>query len=252
MTYRQIFDEAIGAGPPSAVDVDALVAREGRRRRRRVGTYTASATTGVLALTLGAGILVGPRSAGDPAPASSAASATAVDHAQRLRAAMLAALDREVPELQWVRGAEPVTDRRTWGGPVTGTPQWSVQSFRWVSMTGWFGVGVAARGDVRSYLAVNVGRLRPGQTAGPDGCTPHMLNCRAFAGPNGEQVVAHDVEALARLSAPPSERKAIRYVTVRRTDGTRVTVETHSSTGDHLMTVEEMTGVALDPAIRLD
>ncbi|MFI2708838.1 hypothetical protein ACH495_01725 [Micromonospora sp. NPDC018662] len=250
MTYRQIFDEAIGEPPPSAVDIDTLVAREERRRRRLVGKYTASVATAVLALALGAGTLVGPGSATGPAPAYSAASATAVDRAGRLRSAMLAALDREAPDLRWVRGAGPVTDQATWGGPLTGTPQWSVQPFQWESMTGWSGVGVAARGDVRSYLGVFVGRPRPGQTAGPQRCTPGPLKCRSFTGPDGERVVVADFEG--RRTVPgPVVRIVERFVTVVRTDGTWVQVETHPAADRYLLTAEEMIGVALDPAIRL-
>ncbi|QLQ38732.1 hypothetical protein [Micromonospora robiginosa] len=247
MTYRQIFDEAIGDAPPTAVDVDTLMAREGRRRWR-VGAY--ASTTAVLALALGVGVAVRPSGSDVPAPAYSAASAAARTQPERLREAMLAALDREAPDLRWVRGAGPVTDMRTWDGPVTDAPQFAVSRFEWISMTGWFGVGVAARGDVRSYLAAYVGRVRPGQTAGPDECTPGMVKCRSFTGPRGEQVVAFDVEGVRRAGSAP-ERIVSRFVMVKRADGTRVTVQTHSSSDRHLLTAEEMAGVALDPAIRL-
>ncbi|MEW2441268.1 hypothetical protein [Micromonospora marina] len=250
MTYRQIFDEAIGEAPPTAVDVDALVAREGRRRRRRLGAY--GSATAVLALALGVGVVVQPGlPEGGPAPAYSAASAAARTQPERLRSAMLAALDREAPDLLWVRGADPVTDHGTWNGPLTDDPQWSVKPFRWVSMTGWFGVGVAARGDVRSYLAVDVGRPVPGQATGPDECREGMIGCRSFAGPQGERVLTYDVEGYRAPPVSPRQRLAIRYAHVERADGTRVTVQAHSSSDRHLMTVEEMAAVALDPEIRL-
>ncbi|MEV4814563.1 hypothetical protein [Micromonospora tulbaghiae] len=248
MTYRQIFDEAIGDAPPTAVDVDGLVAREGRRRRRRVGAYASA--TAVLALALGAGVVVQPGASGGPAPAYSAASATARTHPERLRTAMLTALDREAPDLRWVRGAA-ATDPETWGGPLTDAPQWSVRPLRWESMTGWFGVGVAARGGVRSYLTIDVGRPFPGQASGPDECEDGMVACRLFTGPDGERVVTFDVRG---FRAPPTSRRQpinVRFVIVKRTDGTRVSVQTNSFTDRHLLTAGEMAAVALDRKIRL-
>ncbi|MGV9765174.1 hypothetical protein [Micromonospora tulbaghiae] len=246
MTYRQIFDEAIGDAPPTAVDVDALVAREGRRRRRRVGAYTSAAA--VLALALGVGVVVQPGASGGPAPAHSAASATARTEPERLQAAILAAFNREAPDLRWVQGAS-TGDRETWEGPVTDEPPWSVKPFQWESKTGWFAVGVAARGEVRSYLTIDVGRMRPGHTA-PGECTPSQVKCRSFTGPAGELVVANDAEG-RHLAGTVTERTVLRTVTVERADGTHVTVQTHSATERHLMTVEEMAAVALDPEIRL-
>ncbi|PGH44058.1 hypothetical protein COO58_06150 [Micromonospora sp. WMMA1996] len=247
MTYRQIFDEAIGAAPPPAVDIDALVAREGRRRRRRLSVYASA--TAVLALALGVGVVVQPGASGGPAPAHSAAlSATARTEPERLRAAMLAAFHREAPDLRWVQGAS-IADRETWDGPVTDTPPWTVKPFQWESMTGWSAVGVAARGEVRSYLTIGVGRMRPGHTS-PGDCTPGQVTCRSFTGPAGELVVAHDTEG-RRLVGSVTQRTVLRSVTVERADGTNVSVQTHSSTDRHLMAVEEMAGVALDPAIRL-
>ncbi|RLQ11849.1 hypothetical protein EAD96_00940 [Micromonospora sp. BL1] len=248
MTYRQIFDEAIGDAPPTAVDVDALVAREGRRRRRRLGAYASA--TAVLALALGVGVVVQPGASGGPAPAHSAApSATARSEPERLQVAILAAFHREAPDLRWVQGAS-TADRETWDGPVTDEPPWSVQRLQWESATGWLAVGVAARGEVRSYLNINVGRVRPGHTSGPDRCRPGEVTCRSFTGPGGELVVANDAEG-RRLVGPVTERTVLRSVTVKRADGAFVSVQTHSSTDRHLMTVEEMAAVALDPEIRL-
>ncbi|SCE65282.1 hypothetical protein [Micromonospora tulbaghiae] len=247
MTYRQIFDEAIGDAPPTAVDVDGLVAREGRRRRRRVGAYASA--TAVLALALGVGVVVQPGASGGPAPTRPAASATARSEPERLQAAFQAAFNREAPDLRWVQGGS-TGDHKTWDGPVTETPPWTVKPFQWESMTGWFAVGVAARGEVRSYLNIDVGRMRPGHTPGPGECTPGRVKCRSFTGPEGELVVASDFEG-RRLVGPVTERTVLRSVTVQRADGTHVTVQTHSSTDRHLMTVEEMAAVALDPEIRL-
>ncbi|MEU7795794.1 hypothetical protein [Micromonospora tulbaghiae] len=246
MTYRQIFDEAIGDAPPTAVDVDGLVAREGRRRRRRLGAYASA--TAVLALALGVGVVVQPGASGGPAPAYSAASATARSEPERLRTAILAAFHREVPDLRWVQGGS-TADRKTWDGPVTDAPSWSVQPLQWESMTGWFAVGVAARGEVRSYLNIDVGRMRPGHTS-PGDCTPGQVMCRSFTGPAGELVVAHDSEG-RHLVGSVTERTVLRSVNVERADGTLVSVQTVSSSDRHLMTVEEMAAVALDPEIRL-
>ncbi|MGA4683878.1 hypothetical protein [Micromonospora sp. AB353] len=247
MTYRQIFDAAIGDAPPTTVDVDALVAREGRRRRRRLSVYASA--TAVLALALGVGVVVQPGASGGPAPAPPAASATATrSEPERLRAAMLAALHREAPDLRWVQGGS-TADRKTWDGPVTDEPPWTVKPFQWESMTGWFALGVAARGEVRSYLNINVGRMRPGHTS-PGDCTPGQVTCRSFTGPAGELVVANDAEG-RRLVGSVTQRTVMRSVTVERADGTNVSVQTISSTDRHLMTVEEMAAVALDPEIRL-
>ncbi|WP_433494683.1 hypothetical protein ACQP26_00960 [Micromonospora sp. CA-248089] len=248
MTYRQIFDEAIGDAPPTAVDVDALVAREGRRRRRRVGAYASA--TAVLALALGVGVVVQPGASGGPAPTLpvASASASARSEPERLQAAILTAFHREAPDLRWVQGGS-TADRETWDGPVTDTPPWTVKPFQWESMTGWFAVGIAARGEVRSYLTINVGRMRPGHTS-PGDCTPGQVTCRSFTGPAGELVVAHDTEG-RNLVGSVTKRTVLRSVTVERADGTNVSVQTVSSTDRHLMTVEEMAAVALDPEIRL-
>jgi hypothetical protein len=50
MTYQQIFDEAIGESPPSAVDVDRVVRQQ--RRARRVRGWAAAAAA-VVTVTVG-------------------------------------------------------------------------------------------------------------------------------------------------------------------------------------------------------
>ena len=65
---KQLFDDAIGASPPSTVDVDAVIAR-GRRadRLRRVANPAVAAGAGVLAVMLGVAFAVLPSHSADPA-----------------------------------------------------------------------------------------------------------------------------------------------------------------------------------------
>ncbi|MET7469213.1 hypothetical protein ACFYON_26875 [Micromonospora sp. NPDC005686] len=56
------------------------------------------------------------------------------------------------------------------------------------------------------------------------------------------------------LGAPPTSGRGpinVRFVIVKRADGTRVSVQTTSFTDRYLLTAEEMAAVALDPKIRL-
>ncbi|WP_405114805.1 hypothetical protein OG559_10795 [Micromonospora sp. NBC_01405] len=252
MTYRQLFDEALGAPPPSSVDIDDLLTRERRRGRLRRGGMYASVATGLLALTLGAGVATGIGPASDPGPMTAASSGTQLDHQKHLRTAMLAAIEREAPDLRWVKGAKPPTNERKWDGPVTDTPNWSVEKYAWVSMDGWQGSGVAARGGVRSYLGINVGRPKKGEPSGPYDCSGHSRACQTSTGPNGDKVVAIDGDAWKKDPSSPTGSRPItdRHVTVHRTDGTRVSVQIFSNDG-HLLSVEQMIGIALDRAIAL-
>jgi hypothetical protein len=62
--FKQLFDEAIGESPPSAVDVAASLIQARRRARTRRILAVGGATTAVLALAAGVGVLV----SGAPAP----------------------------------------------------------------------------------------------------------------------------------------------------------------------------------------
>ncbi|MGY0233866.1 hypothetical protein [Longispora urticae] len=70
--YQKQFDDAIGAPPPAAVDLEALIVRGRRGQRLRVWGAAGGLAVAVLAGTIGVGVLVD----GGPAPAGQGTFAT--------------------------------------------------------------------------------------------------------------------------------------------------------------------------------
>ncbi|GAB3332890.1 hypothetical protein GCM10027452_06310 [Micromonospora halotolerans] len=254
MTYQEILDEAIGAPPAPAVDLDQIIGREARRaRRRRVGAYGLSAVT-VLAVATGASVLVteGTSSTGPAVGAvSPGASADGRTAEARVRSAMLAALDRSAPGLRWVSGVEHENDMAEWSGPAVAEPSWPVNPFSHLSASGWVGHGVAVRGDVRARLSIEISRPKAGQPAEPADCSGSERACETSRGPNGERIRVVDLEARYMPPGRPVIRPGDRTVDVFRPDGTRVRVAAMSRSEEFLLTAAEMTAIALDPTLSL-
>ncbi|GAA1842872.1 hypothetical protein [Asanoa iriomotensis] len=240
MTYKQLFDEAIGEVPPSSVDVDRVVAREGRRARgRRIGAATLAAVA-VLAAAVGVGTLRSDR----PAPAPANRSAEPLTDQQRVTTAMLAALDHEAPGLFWVTAGDEDPD--TWDGPTTTQPVWRVREFSHLSAAGWFGWGVAAHDDVRARVSIEIVETKKAAWTEQDTCERTTLDCTLTHGPDGERIRSIDFQV--RMTQPPDgpySRMIERTVTVSRPDGIVVTVRVRSAEDKSLLTPAELTGVAL-------
>ncbi|KKK05178.1 hypothetical protein [Micromonospora sp. HK10] len=129
MTYRQILDEAIGAPPPAAVDVEHIIQREMRRaRRRRVGAVSGAALAvitlaGTAVTVAGVNAPVGPTAsrpaAPTPRPTGPWSSAPAnvpmrydIEVRDRFGGAALVALRENLPQLRWL------PDASIWEKPV--------------------------------------------------------------------------------------------------------------------------------------
>ncbi|MEV0713876.1 hypothetical protein [Asanoa sp. NPDC050611] len=245
MTYRQLFDEAIGEAPPSSVDVDRVVAREVRRFRARRTRAAGIAAVAVLAATFGIGAL-----RDDARPMSGATTTIAVTDQERLTKAMLAALDREAPRLGWVTGATGKTD--TWNGPVTTRSTWQVNEVSGSSYAGWFGWAVVVRGDVRARVSIQV--VTPNARATDKGaCARSTPNCTVSQGPNGERVRAETSEAYrGQPTGGEFDVMTDVNVTVFRPDGTEVKATARTAKGETLLTPDQLTRIALDPAVAID
>ncbi|MEU4476849.1 hypothetical protein AB0F68_02075 [Micromonospora sp. NPDC023966] len=253
MTYQQILDEAIGAPPPPAIDLDQIIGRETRRaRRRRTGAYAMSAAA-VLAVTVGGGLVVtgGPTATGPVIAGSPGTSVAEQTPEARVRTAMLAALDRAAPGLRWLPGGGRENNMAEWSGPAVAEPSWPVNRFSHLSASGWIGAGVAVRGDVRARLSIEISRPKAGQPAEPVGCRGPERACGTSLGPNGERIRVMELEARYEAPGQPVIRPGDRTVDVFRPDGTRVRVDAMSRSEEFLLTAAEMTAIALDPALSL-
>lgn len=252
MTYRQIFDEAIGEPPPTSIAIDQVVARERRRARMRHTGVAGTAAVAVLAATFGMGALRDgiPFATASPTSLAASASQSAGVEAdrQRIRTAMLAAIDRNAPGLGWVTGASPASD--TWNGTVTSKPEWQVNQLAYQSgRPGWIGWGVAARNGIRAYFSITIHAVD--QPAASLTCSARSRDCATSTGPNGERVISVDLDAFKDAPPGPAKPLAARLAQVVRPDGTRVWLTMMSATDEFLLTREQMTAIALDPALTL-
>ncbi|SBT53716.1 hypothetical protein [Micromonospora narathiwatensis] len=251
MTYQQIFDEALGAPPPTSVDLDGIMVREARRGRlRRLGAY-GTAAGAVVAVAVGIGVVVTDRPAvtmpGIVAASSSEAPGDEANKA-RVRSAMLAAIDREVPGLRWVPDAEH-KNMADWSGPTVTDPSWPVSWFSHQSASGWIGAGLAVRGDIRARFSIEISMPKAGQSTEDLTCSGAARACETSRGPNGERIRRVDVDGRRTLPDKPPTPTVSRWVEVFCPDGTQVRVSAVSSSAEFLLTVPEMTAIGLDPAL---
>jgi hypothetical protein len=103
--YKEIMDEYVGDPPRTTIDIDELVLR-GRRsvRSRRIGAASGALAFFAVAAIAAGSVLAGPAAA-PPTPATTSPSAaprpsaSPVDRADRLLAAVRAAIAREAPQV---------------------------------------------------------------------------------------------------------------------------------------------------------
>ncbi|MGC4764835.1 hypothetical protein ACLQ20_18455 [Micromonospora sp. DT46] len=255
MTYREIFDAAIGDAPTSSIDLDGLILRQRRLvRTRRLGAY-ASAAGGVLALVLGASLVVdrpdmqpaGPVPASRP-PYRKSNQRLPTEAAERYRDAVAAALVARASGARWV---EPTVVR---GGVFPTGPAGDAP------------VGIASE-DFR-----NVGFSVRAYPVDPAGAFSNELSVRALAEPQpglnrdvmdcGKQTVDSCGLSTGPDGARVRETAAVshegrgggviqrRRVDVLYPDGTWIVVGLHSRDGRFVLTPEQLRDLALDPAAR--
>ncbi|MGR6316569.1 hypothetical protein Q2K19_10210 [Micromonospora soli] len=263
MTYRELLDAAIGDPPPTAIDLDQVIKRQRRLIRVRRAGVCGVAAAAVLAVTLGAGLMVdGSARKTGVLPAVSPSPATVVPTDPRMRevdspggrrfqAAVTEALRREAPELRWVVGVQR-GDPDVWSKPTQDAPS---LSFYWAGSLrspGFQAFGAAIRGETRGRIGISVQRpVKKAEVTSYFRCSddPLWQACGVSTGPGGEQVRYLDGGVVAAGSPPPGGLPAARRIDVLRPDGTYLKVQYGGNDAQFLLSVEQMTRIALDPAI---
>ncbi|MFG1778678.1 hypothetical protein ACGFIR_02010 [Micromonospora sp. NPDC049051] len=254
MTYREIFDAAIGDAPPSSIDVDGVILRQRRLvRTRRLGAY-ASAAGGVLALVLGAGLVV---DRPDMQPAASA-SASRPPHrksnqnlpteaAERYQNGLAAALGARASGVRWVpltavgRGALPTAPAGE--APVGG----AYEDFRNVGFSVHAYPVDPAGAFSNEVSALALAEPQPGMNRDVMDCGKQVVDsCGLSAGPDGARVR----ETAAVRAHGSGDVLHYRRVDVLHRDGTWIRISLHSRDGRFVLTPEQLRELALDPAAR--
>ncbi|MEU7931694.1 hypothetical protein [Micromonospora echinofusca] len=255
MTYREIFDAAIGDTPPSSIDLDRVILRQRRLvRTRRLGAY-ASAAGGVLALVLGASLVVDRPDMQPAAPASASRPPhrksnqdLPTEAAGRYRDGVAAALVARAPGVRWVpptavgRGVVPT-------GPAGDAPVGGAsEDYRNVgfSVRAYPVDPIGAFGNDFSVLALV--EPQPGLNRDVMDCGKQIVDsCGLSTGPDGARVreTARAQEAFGGGAVTHYRR-----VDVLHPDGTWIRISLHSRDGRFVLTPEQLRDLALDPAAR--
>ncbi|MGN9763896.1 hypothetical protein ACTMS2_01845 [Micromonospora sp. SD12] len=255
MTYREIFDAAIGDAPPSSIDLDGVILRQRRLvRTRRLGAY-ASAAGGVLALVLGASLVVDRPDVQPAAPASASRPPhrksnqnLPTEASGRYQGGVVAALVARVPGVRWVPptavGLGVVPTGPAGDAPVGGASEdyrnvgFSVRAYP-VDPTGAFGNDL-------SVLAL--AEPQPGLNRDVMDCGKQIVHsCGLSTGPDGARVreTAHVSEAVEGGDVTHFRRVDVLYP-----DGTWIRISLRSDDGRFVLTPEQLRDLALDPAAR--
>jgi hypothetical protein len=286
---KELFDEAIGAVPPSTVDVDAVLDRERRRARvRRVANPWTAAAAGVAAVAVGAALVFVPGGTGgtggtavapgangtpsappspescgfDPRPTGPPLSQNPAVVAGRLTPVLKAAVQQRVAAgTQLTAHAEGEYPRGTQHGPLTFYHVFSTPVPKDGACSGgedyFMAAATTADGPRRGNVWAMVTRL--GSVNGPptecdnppDGMTG---SCNRKTGPHGEVVVE---STFTSPGGPTVERS-----NVTKPDGTGVIVEAQNVAGSAKqdgepempappLSLAQLTEVALDPGLTL-
>ena len=241
MTYRTMFTEAVGEIPPTSIDVDRIMARQRRViRLRRIGVVVAAAVA-VGAVTVGAVSGIGrPRTEVPVAPAPSIPAVHTPPPQQRrpftqLDIAVFEAVHRVAPDLEWVnwnsgpgtRGYEP----KVWMG------QGEIRS------------GARAGTLVLQFSYPDWGKIGP--------CTAELVKrgCVTRTGPGGEliqTVSTRNPDAglnRAKGAVDKSKMTLTNSMLMERPDGRVLIVDLHGDDENPPLTLEQLTALALDPAV---
>lgn len=243
MTYRELFDEAIGDAPVSTVDVDRVIGRQRRVGRLRTWGAAGAGAAAVLAVTLAATVLPGP--APSPVPPGADGKITTVagtpEDASRLDAAAVAALTREVPGLTWPESTTPDLKRST-----------RTNTLELYGASAQIGVGAG-----RARLNLSVERLGA-ELFGRSACLPErppMLlhyECVERPGPAGARLRTTEMIHIQNR-AKDKKGDSFRFVNLLRPDGSVVNLTLYQTVGEGPMpmTIAQLVAVASDPTITL-
>lgn len=280
MSYRTIFDEAIGEAPPTSIDLDRITAQQSRLiRLRRIG-MSGGAAAAVLAIAVGTVAVTGQstdrvpvpavsRSVSPPPPLPSLPAEVTVKYdvkvRDRITAAARAALRENLPGLQWVPESDilaPPTERQTFW-----TSLWSGGGSR---ATGYVSSGNVMAGGRRANVMISV---EWAQRSSVDQltCSPpvhgDMWFCNTRIGEDGERILqatsfplSESRHRLPGPDAPEVTTTPTRGVTnewtrldlrLLRPDGMFVTVHVSAWGQQSPLTLEQALTIARDPSLTL-
>ncbi|MCZ7440462.1 hypothetical protein O7598_29005 [Micromonospora sp. WMMC241] len=243
MSYRVIFDEAVGEVPPSAIDLDRVIARQRRRLRLRRLTVVGAAAVAVGAIAIGTAVTGGHQRTAPPVapsptvrvpPPGQGQTFTPTDHA------IFEAMSRVAPGLEWIRQDRAWEGSGVWdsGASTTGyTPD------------GYLGQGRVRVGDRAGYLMVGIPLDREPLLP----CPPKQASkasCAVRTGPTGETIrtgSARNRDDMFKRS--PTGFTVNRSVWVARPDGVVVNVSIMGEDEDPPLTEGQMAALVLDPAV---
>jgi hypothetical protein len=122
MAMREVLDDCIGPVPASRIDIDELLRRGHRIRRRRQGVVAGVAGLAVLGV-VAAAVVILPGGSGRPSPATTPTASPSVQAAEpdRLLAALKAAIAREAPQVSGLDGLQRYVEQCTDGGLLGST-----------------------------------------------------------------------------------------------------------------------------------
>ncbi|PWU45465.1 hypothetical protein DLE60_23305 [Micromonospora globispora] len=250
MTYQQLFDDLIGETPLSTVDVDRVIGRQRRARRLRIGAGTTAVAAAVALVVFGTTGLIGKPHAQPARPTPTVTTVPGSDRdLDRIDAAVVAALLRMEPALSWAEK----------GNPAGTVPNWESRPAGASLASGYRGEGQLRIGGVDLFIGVQI--TRDGATAwereGGRSCSKNAVECGERTGPHRERMryqrSVWQQEVPPRLRAEIPERMESADVTILRGDGSLIVVSAGTTGEDSRLplTVDQLTTVALDPAIVL-
>ncbi|TDC32520.1 hypothetical protein E1211_20700 [Micromonospora sp. 15K316] len=245
MSYRKIFNEAVGEIPPSSIDLGRVIARQRRRLRLRRHTAIVAAAVTVAAITVGVAATTGrPRAVPPAAPSPSPTVRTpALGHKQAFTPtdmALFEAMGRVAPDLEWVLQNGAWEGSGVWnsGASTTGyTPD------------GYMGQGRVRSGDRAGHLSVGIpldwGPLLP--------CPSDQVKknrCATTTGPDGETIQTRSARNPDTHSGrSPTGFTMSHSVWVKRPDGVVIYAQIMGEDEDPPLTPAQLTALALDPAV---
>jgi len=226
---QQIFDQLIGAPPPSTVDVGAIIVRQRRRQRWRRLAAGGSAAAGVaVAVILGTGLAGGQRQQNGPPPATASPSVTAAPSPSatvfpletgtpagrertkdRLQAAVESALTEHAPGAKWIYMVDVPGEKRTPDGHIT---MWTTENPVYFEGRS----GITARGRKGGfYLSV-----RPVACGVEGSCSP-VFTCEDIASGCTEGRTPEGLEVV-RWVEKPSGKYVFYHVQILLRGGTHM------------------------------
>lgn len=233
MSYRQVMDDAIGDAPVSTVDVDGVITRQRRAWRVRRWGACAAGAVAVLVVTATAAQVLPGRTLTQPADERRITTVPGTpEDLARLDNAVFAAFERAVPGMRWQ------------------SPDWGHFEGGENTLVGYSGRGGFLVDGVMAYAMVQVER-HGARRAGGLRCDQRDNTCQETSGPHGERV---RVRAVPRTDTsgeqmPGNGRQQVEVL--RPADDTLVTVSLDARGGPWVLTREQQTAMALDPALAL-